>query len=46
MLDNINSVYILRKILSYMDEGKKLELIAYNKNIQNKLKIGISYSIL
>ena len=42
MLDNINSAYILRKTLSYMDEGKKLELVIYNKNLQNKLNISIT----
>ena len=27
--------------MTYVDESKKLELIMYNKNIQNKLEIGI-----
>ena len=41
MLDNIKSIYFLRIIMTYIEEGKKLELIMYNKNIQNKLEIGL-----
>ena len=41
MLNNIKSIYFLRIIMTYIEEGKKLELIMYNKNIQNKLEIGI-----
>ena len=41
MLNNIKSIYFLRTIMTYIEEGKKLELIMYNKNIQNKLEIGI-----
>ena len=41
MLNNIKSIYFLRLIMTYIDEGKKLELIMYNKIIQNKLEIGI-----
>ena len=41
MLNNIKSIYFLRIIMAYIEEGKKLELIMYNKNIQNKLEIGI-----
>ena len=41
MLNNIKSIYFLRLIMTYIKEGKKLELIMYNKNIQNKLEIGL-----
>ena len=41
MFNNIKSIYFLRLIMTYVDESKKLELIMYNKNIQNKLDIGI-----
>ena len=41
MLNNIKSIYFLRLIMTYIKEGKKLELIMYNKNIQNKLDIGL-----
>ena len=41
MLDNIKSVYFIRKTLSYLKEKKKLELVVYNKNIQKYLDIDI-----
>ena len=42
MLDNIKSLYFIRKILSYIKEKKKLELIIYNKNIQKNFDIDIT----
>ena len=33
--------HLLKQIFSYISEDKKLELIKYNKNIQNKLYINI-----
>ena len=40
---SIKSVYILKQILSLLDVKKKLKLISYNKNLQNKLKIDQMY---
>ena len=40
---SIKSVYILKQILSLLDVKKKLKLINYNKNLQNKLKIDQVY---
>ena len=39
MLENIRSKYIVKFLLSYISEKKKLILIRYNKNIQAKLNI-------
>ena len=46
MLENIKSIYFLKMVLSYIDDKRKLELIKYNKTIQNKLDINITYYIL
>ena len=43
MLDNIKSVYFLRSIFSSIYEKTKLKVVIYNKNIQNKLDINITY---
>ncbi len=40
-IDNIKSPYILRKLLSLLCETKKLDLLIYNKRLQNKMKINI-----
>ena len=40
-IDNIKSPYILRKLLSLLCEIKKLDLLIYNKQLQNKMKINI-----
>ena len=46
MLNNIKSVYFIRMIFSYIDERKKLEIIKFNKYIQNILNINlINYKI-
>ena len=39
MLENIRSKYILKSLLMYISEKKKLNLVRYNKNIQSKLNI-------
>ena len=39
MLDNIRSKYILKYLLHYIKEKKKLILFRYNKNIQTNLNI-------
>ncbi len=43
MLENIKSIYFLKMVLSYIDDKRKLELIKYNKTIQDKLNINIAY---
>ena len=47
MLGNIKSTYILQFVFSIIFERKKLELIKYYKNLQNKLDINlINYKFL
>ena len=41
MIENIKSLYFIRKIFSYLDVHSKLRLIKYNKNLQNKIDISI-----
>ena len=41
MLKNIKSSYIIKIIFFYVDEGKKLKLIKYNKNFQKYINITI-----
>ena len=46
MLQNIKSLYILKMIFSYINEKRKLNLIKYNKNLQNVNNISIIKFIL
>ena len=47
MLKNVRSKYILKIILSYVKEEKKLKIIKYNKNLQNIMDINlINYKFL
>ena len=39
--ENIKSRYILSKIMDIMPKKKKLEIVKYNKKIQNRLDLGI-----
>ena len=39
MLKNVKSIYFLRLIFSFVDEKQKLELIKYNKNLQENMNI-------
>ena len=39
MLKNIKLLYIIKTIFSYIDEERKLKIIKYNKNFQNKINI-------
>ena len=39
MLENIKSHYINKLFFSHIDEKKKLEMVKYNKSLQNKLEI-------
>ena len=41
MLEKIKSIYLVKIIFSLIDEQRKLELVKYSKNIQNKLDINI-----
>jgi len=41
-INNIKSVFFIRKVLSYLSKHKKLELVRYNKALQEKAEIKIS----
>ena len=41
MVKNINSIFILKKIFSFVNITIKLKLVVYNKKIQHKLNINI-----
>ena len=41
ILENIKSRYILSKIYNNMTKKKKLEIVKYNKKVQNRLDLGI-----
>ena len=41
-LENIKSKYVLRKVTDNLSLNQLLKLINYNKNIQEKLDIGIN----
>ena len=41
LLDDIRSKYILKKIFENIQKKKSLNIIKYNKNIQERLEIGI-----
>ena len=41
ILENIKSRYILSKIYNNMPKKKKLEIVKYNKNVQNRLNLGV-----
>ena len=43
MIRDIKSEFFLIKLFSYIDEGKKLKLIRYNKKLQNILEIDLIY---
>ena len=46
MLDNIKSTYFTKIVFSSLDEGRKLDIIKYNKRIQNNMNINsINYKI-
>ena len=42
MVQKIKSIFILRKITCLLEEKRRLFLFTYNKNIQQKLNIGIT----
>ena len=41
ILENINSKYILSKIYDNMPKKKKLEIVKYNKRIQNRINLSV-----
>ena len=41
IIEKIKSKYILSKIIDIMSKKKKLEIVKYNKRIQNKLNLSI-----
>ena len=41
MLKNTKSIYILKKFFTLLDEKTKLDIIKYNKNMQNILDISL-----
>ena len=41
-LDKVRSKFVLKKIFEYIPKNIKLEIIRYNKNIQNKLNLDIN----
>ena len=41
IIENIKSIYILSKIYSIMSKKKKLEIVKYNKRIQNRLNLSV-----
>ena len=46
MLDNIKSTYFTKIIFCILDEGRKLDIIKYNKRMQNNMNINlIDYKI-
>ena len=42
-LNKVKNKYILKRIISNIDRTKLLNIIRYNKSIQNKLKIDINF---
>ena len=47
MLDNVKSSFVLNEIITYINEKRKLELVKYNRTLQNKLNINIiNYRLL
>ena len=41
IIDNIKSRYILSKIYNNMTKKKKLEIVKYNKRIQNRINLSV-----
>ena len=42
MLENIKSIYFLKNVFSNMKEKRQLQIVNYNKNLQNKLDKNLS----
>ena len=41
MLENIKNFYFIKLLFSILDDGRKLRLIRYNKNLQRKIDINL-----
>ena len=41
IIENIKSDYFLQKLYDIMPKKKKLEIVKYNKKVQNRLDLGI-----
>ena len=41
MLKNSKSIYFIKKLFTFLDEKTKLDIIKYNKNMQNILDISL-----
>ena len=41
ILDNLKGDYFLQKLYDSMTKKKKLEIVKYNKNVQNRLNLGV-----
>ena len=41
LIKNVKSIYVLKKIYSFINKYLELLLINHNKNLQNKLNIDI-----
>ena len=47
MLKNVKSIFFSSYVFSYIDERKKLNIIKYNKEIQNLINVNIiNYRVL
>ena len=42
-MENIASAYVLKIIFNNIEEKRKLNIVKYNKNIQNKIDINIKH---
>ena len=40
---DIKSIYIMDEIFSYLNENQKLNMLIYNKELQNKFSMDIEY---
>ena len=41
ILEVIKSTYIIEKVFSFLDEKQKLNMIIYNKQLQNNFEVNI-----
>jgi len=41
-MENITSAYILKIIFNNIEEKRKLNIVKYNKNIQNKIDVKLN----
>ena len=41
MLENIKSSYLVKNLFSILEERKKLEIVKYNKSLQDNLELNL-----